>query len=59
MLSGEGNENSDKTKIGLISKKATWRAAHFFEHFFGAVLHDYNVKLPETSQLHVFFLLFA
>ena len=30
MLSGEGNENCEKTKIGLISKKATFaRAAHF------------------------------
>ena len=29
------------------------RAAHFFVHFFAVVLHDYNVKLPETSQLHV------
>ena len=25
----------------------------FFVHFFIVVLHDYNVKLPETSQLHV------
>ena len=55
MLSGEGKENSEKTTIGLISKKATWRAAHFFEHFFAVVLHDYNVKVPETPQLHVFF----
>ena len=22
---------------------------HLFVHFFAAVLHDYNVKLPETS----------
>ena len=28
------------------------RAAHFFVHFFAVVLHDYNVKLPQTSQLH-------
>ena len=34
MLSSKGNENGEKTTIGLISKKAT--------------LHDYNVKLPET-----------
>ena len=26
----------------------------FFVHFFAVVLHNYNVKLPETSQLHVF-----
>ena len=25
----------------------------FFVHFFAVVLHDYNVKLPETSWLHV------
>ena len=25
----------------------------FFVHFFAVVLHDYNVKLPETSSLHV------
>ena len=32
MLSGEGNENGEKTTIGLISKKKTnfARAAHFF-----------------------------
>ena len=54
MLSGEGNENGEKTKIGLISKKATLRVQHtFFVHFFAVVLHDYNVKLPEASWLHV------
>ena len=42
MLSGEGNENGEKTTIGLISKKATLHVQHTF-------LHDYNVKLPETS----------
>ena len=26
----------------------------FFAHFFAVVLHDYNVKLPEASLLHVF-----
>ena len=31
MLSGEGNENGEKTKIGLINKKNNFaRAAHFF-----------------------------
>ena len=32
MLNGEGNENGEKTTIGLISKKKTnfARAAHFF-----------------------------
>ena len=49
MLSGEGNKNGEKT-IGLISKKATLHVQHtFFVHFFAVVLHDYNVKLPETS----------
>ena len=44
-----------KTTIGLISKKATLHVQHtFFVHFFAVVLHNYNVKLPETSQLHVF-----
>ena len=42
------------TTIGLMSKKATLHVQHtFFVHFFAVVLHDYNVKLPETSQFHV------
>ena len=50
MLRGEGNEHGEKTTIGLISKNNNFaRAAHFFVHFFAVVLHDYNVKLPETS----------
>ena len=54
MLSGECNENGEKTKIGLISKKATLHVQPtFFVHFFALVLHDYNVKLPEASWLHV------
>ena len=54
MLSGEGNENGEKTTIGLISKKATLHLQHtFLVHFFAHVLHDYNVKLPEASWLHV------
>ena len=37
---GEGNENGEKTKIGLISKKATLHVQHtFFVHFFAVVLH--------------------
>ena len=49
MLSGEGNENGEKTTIGLISKKATLHVQHtFFVHFFAVVLHDHNSKLPET-----------
>ena len=54
MLSGEGNENGEKTTIGLISKKTTLHVQHtFFVHFFAVVLHDYNEKLPENSWLHV------
>ena len=46
--------NNNKKTIGLISKKATLHVQHtFFVHFFAVVLHDYNVKLPETSWLHV------
>ena len=52
MLSGEGNENSEKTTIGLRPKKATLHVQQtFFAHFFAVVLHD--VKLLETSWLHV------
>ena len=50
MLSGKGNENGEKTTIGLISKKTTLHMQHtFFVHFFAIVLHDHNVKLSETS----------
>ena len=54
MLSDGGKENGEKKKttIGLISKKATLilHVQHtFFVHFFSFVLHEYNVKLPETS----------
>ena len=51
MLSGEGNASERwKTKIGLISKKATLHVQpNFFVHFFAVVLYDYNVKLSETS----------
>ena len=50
MLSGEGHAGELwKTIIGLISKKATLHVQHtFFVHFFAVVLHDHNVKLPET-----------
>ena len=51
MLSGEGNAGERwKTKIGLIRKTATLHVQHtFLVHFFDVVLHDYNVKRPETS----------
>ena len=57
MLSGEGNENGKKTTIGLINKKKTNKQTNkktlhvqhtFLVHFFAALLHDHNVKLPET-----------
>ena len=54
MLSGEGNENGEKTTIGLINKKTTLHVQYtVFVHFITVVLHDHNVKLPKTSQLHV------
>ena len=50
MISGEGNENGEKTDIGLISKKATLHVQRtLFVHFFAVVLDDCNVKPPETS----------
>ena len=50
MLSGESNENGEKTTIGVISKKKLCTCIDtFFVHFFAVVLHDYNVKLPDTS----------
>ena len=54
MLSDGGKENGEKKKatIGPISKKATLilHVQHtFLVHFFAVVLHEYNVKLPETS----------
>ena len=52
MLSREGNAGERwKTTIGLISKKKVTLHVQltFFVHFFAVVLHDYNVKLPETS----------
>ena len=49
MLSGDGNEN-----VGLIITKTTLHVQHtFFVHFIAVVLQNYNVKLPETSELHV------
>ena len=43
-------KKNKKKSIGQISKKNNFaRAAHFFVHFFAVVLHDDNVKLPESS----------
>ena len=54
MLTAKATKKVKKTTIGLISKKATLHVQHtFFVHFFAVVLDDYNVKLPETSWLHV------
>ena len=52
MLSGEGNAGERwETTRGLISKKATLHVQHtFFVRFFAVALHDYNVKLSQTSQ---------
>ena len=62
-LGGEGNENGEKTTVGLISKKVTLHLEHtFFVRFFAVVLHHYNVKLPSYTfytgnvvRLHVHF----
>ena len=43
-------ENDEKTKICVISKKATLHVQHtFFEHFFAVALQNYNVKLPSYT----------
>ena len=53
MLSGDGEENSQKKLVGIISIKATLHVQHtFFVLFFAVVLRDYIAKLPETSYLH-------
>ena len=50
MLSGKGNENGEKTTIGVIRNKATLQAPQiFFVHFFTVVLHDCNLKLPSYT----------
>ena len=52
MLSGDGSEN-----VRLIRKKKKQLctcSTLFVVHFFPVLLHDYNVKLPETSELHEF-----
>ena len=50
MLSGDGNENSQKNSVGLISKKPTLHVRHpFFVHFIAGVLHYHSLKFPETS----------
>ena len=45
MLSGEGNENGEKTTIGLISKKSKFAVQHtFFVHFFALPLFCTTAK---------------
>ena len=55
LFSGEANAGERwKKTIRLSSKKGTLHLQHTFSvHFFAVLLHDCNVKLPETSQLHV------
>ena len=51
MLSGEGK----RRKKVKNNNRSNWQkqlctcSTLFFVHFFAVVLHDYNVKLPETS----------
>ena len=50
MLRGDGNENGERITIGLISKNTTLHLQHtFFVQSFTLALHEYNVKLQETS----------
>ena len=57
MLRGDGNKNCRKKKISWSNqqkKKNNFAsAAHLFCTFLAVIFYDYNVKLPETSQLHV------
>ena len=54
MLSSDGNENSQKNSRSNQQKNNFARAENFFfGQFFAVVLHDDNVKLPDTSELHV------
>ena len=56
MLSGDRQHRGEKQQQVLLAKKQLCYVKHtFFAHFFAVVLHDYNVKLSETSQLHVLF----
>ena len=45
--------NKETRTVKKTAGKQFARAAHVFVHFFAVVFHDYNVKLPETSQLHI------
>ena len=50
MLSGKGNENGEKTTIGVISNKATLHAPQIFLYFF---YRCFARLRRETSLLHV------
>ena len=43
------NANQVATATKIAKKTNFARAAHFFVHFVAVVLHENNVKLPETS----------
>ena len=50
MLSRESNAGNGEKQKKSMSKKTTFHVQHtFFVHFFAVVLHDYNLKLPESS----------
>ena len=48
MLSGEANENGEKTIMGLISKKATLHVQHIFRTFLCPCFARLQRKTPET-----------
>ena len=54
MLGGEGNKNGEKNSNRSNQQKNNFaRAAHFFCTFPCRCFARYNLKLPETSWLHV------
>ena len=54
MLGGEGNKNGEKNSNRSNQQKNNFaRAAHFFCTFPCRCFARYNLKLPETSCLHV------
>ena len=42
-------ENGEKQQKVYLAKATLHVQHNFFVHFFAVVLHNYNVKLPETS----------
>ena len=57
MLNRNNNDNGIKKSIGLISKKKDnfAYAAHVFVRCFAIVCQDYNMELPETYSLYMFY----